>query len=92
MPARLHPISLLVALVSAVQTGWSAEPAAAPSRRPDAAEAVQEGNVERWLQHYQRERGEEWKRAGASGPAKDNSSVKDASVPDTAPDLRPKRD
>lgn len=34
------------------------EPAA--ERRPDAAQAVQEGNVNQWLEHYQRERGAAW--------------------------------
>ncbi len=45
-------------------SGWASEPAGPPpEHRPDAAEVVQEGNVELWLQHYQRERGEEWERA-----------------------------
>ncbi len=45
---------------------WGADRAvdAEPGRRPDAAQAVQEGNVELWLQHYHRERGAAWERAG----------------------------
>ena len=31
-----------------------------PARPRDAAEAVQEGSVTQWLEHYQRERGAEW--------------------------------
>lgn len=40
---------------------WSADPREpAAERRPDAAQAVQEGNVNQWLEHYQRERGAAW--------------------------------
>ena len=40
------------------------------AERPrDAAEAVQEGSVTQWLEHYQRERGEEWAKSKASGGA-----------------------
>jgi hypothetical protein len=43
---------------------------AAQQPRPrDAAEAVQEGNVTRWLEHYQRERGEAWARDRNAAPA-----------------------
>jgi hypothetical protein len=38
-------------------------------RPRDAAEAVQEGNVTRWLEHYQRERGEAWARDRNAAPA-----------------------
>ena len=70
LPARKRPSALrhglwAVCLVSCSSTpGWAGEPAVRPAeRRPDAVEVVQEGNVELWLQHYQRERGEEWERA-----------------------------
>jgi hypothetical protein len=42
---------------------------AAQQPRPrDAAEAVQEGNVTRWLEHYQRERGDAWARDRNAAP------------------------
>jgi len=54
----MMPVALLLCAVSA-----HSEPAAPPSdaaARPGAAETVQEGSVDQWLQHYQRERGEHW--------------------------------
>jgi hypothetical protein len=47
----------------------NAEEPAQPARqeRPrDAAQAVQEGSVTQWLEHYQRERGEQWQRTQAA--------------------------
>jgi len=68
-------LSLWVAcVVSGSPLGWGADSAApAAERRPDAAEAVQEGNVEQWLQHYQRERGPEWERASTRDTARSDS-------------------
>jgi hypothetical protein len=37
-------------------------------RPRDAAQAVQEGSITQWLDHYQRERGEEWARSKAATP------------------------
>jgi hypothetical protein len=38
------------------------------SRPRDAAQAVQEGSVTQWLEHYRRERGEEWTRSKPPAP------------------------
>lgn len=80
------------ALFCGCACGWSAD-TDAPARepRPDAAQAVQEGNVEQWLQHYQRERGAEWERARTSAPSA-QGSAEDAGVPAAAPGRRPERE
>jgi hypothetical protein len=57
-----------VALAALLCAGL-AQAAEPPAQRPrDAAEAVQEGNVSQWLEHYQRERGEEWARQRQDPP------------------------
>ncbi len=65
----LWHVLLTACLVACSRPGWGDDTASTPlERRPDAAEAVQEGNVEQWLQHYQRERAAEWERARAGAP------------------------
>jgi hypothetical protein len=53
-------------LLAGVAPAIGAEDRPAPR---DAAEVVQEGDVSQWLQHYQRERGEEWARQQRAQPA-----------------------
>jgi len=58
MPIRwMMPVALLLCAVPAHSEHAARTDAA---DRQGAAEAVQEGNVDQWLQHYQRERGEHW--------------------------------
>jgi hypothetical protein len=52
----------------------------AQARPRDAAEAVQEGNVTQWLEHYQRERGEDWAKQ-KSGNAGEPPSATPAAPP-----------
>jgi hypothetical protein len=70
MPARALLRAAPVAFAIAASAAHAGEAAPAPEReeqaRPrDAAEAVQEGNVTQWLEHYQRERGGDWARQKA---------------------------
>ena len=51
--------AMLAWLGCALLPAFAAEDSSAPR---DAAQVVQEGDVERWLEHYQRERGAEWTR------------------------------
>lgn len=59
-------LALFGAGVGSAVLAWGGDPAPAgpePQRRPDAAQEVQEGDVQLWLQYYQRERGQDWERA-----------------------------
>jgi hypothetical protein len=60
----------------------------AQERPRDAAEAVQEGSVTQWLEHYQRERGEQWKRAQGA-PAETGAPKAERTAPAK---LDPRRD
>ena len=52
------------------------------AERPrDAAQAVQEGSVTQWLEHYQRERGEGWAKSKAAGGA----AIPEAPLPPAGP-------
>lgn len=87
LPARNRPSALwhglwAACLATCSAPGWAGDPATRPpEHRPDAAEVVQEGNVELWLQHYQRERGEHWERASV----RKTDSPKPSSQPITTP-------
>ena len=53
--------------------GCALTPALAGEDKPaprDAAEVVQEGDVMRWLEHYQRERGADWAKQQGAAEAK----------------------
>jgi len=62
--------TLIALLLCAVQAHGEkpAAPQPAPGDRQGAAETVQEGNVDRWLQHYQRERGAKWPQSTQDEP------------------------
>jgi len=54
-------VSIAVLLCAAqAHADEPAAPQPEPGHRQGAAETVQEGNVDQWLQHYQRERGDNW--------------------------------
>ena len=74
---RTLAVSAIV-LAAALPAASAEESDGGAQPRPrDAAQAVQEGSVTQWLEHYQRERGEEWERskAATSGAARDAGSV-----------------
>jgi len=88
----LTGLATITVLCASGAPASAAEPAAsAGERRPDAAQAVQEGNVDQWVQHYQRERGHEWERArqrpepvapGAAGAQETDASGVPAQSPE----------
>ena len=72
---------LLACLGCALTPALAAEDKPAPR---DAAEVVQEGDVSRWLEHYQRERGADWarqQRAEETKPADQGPGAASDSVP-----------
>jgi hypothetical protein len=59
LSAALGAVALATSAAHCADAGRAPERDEQPRAR-DAAEVVQEGNVTQWLEHYQRERGEEW--------------------------------
>jgi hypothetical protein len=84
--------STFIALLLYAAQSHADEPAApqpAPGPRQGAAETVQEGNVELWLQHYQRERGEKWPQFTQVEPnAADERSADPPNAGEPAPTAR----
>ncbi|HZR03580.1 MAG TPA: hypothetical protein VFA81_10465 [Burkholderiales bacterium] len=82
----LLQVALLAAIVSST-VSLHARAEEDRSRR-DAAEVVKEGDVSHWLQHYQRERGEQWKKQGVPQSPIPRQREKDEAKPPVLPSGR----
>jgi hypothetical protein len=79
--------STLIALLLCAAQAHADEPAAPQpesGQRQGAAETVQEGNVDQWLQHYQRERGDNWPQSTQIKPNTDADADERSADPPNA--------